>query len=94
VQSTGWARSAAILSLQPNTWPSPLQVSDIGADAVFEDPDQRSTRVGVTVYNVSISSLEEFGDVDSVGQQLLDAGVGKGPWGWFDSGLSLFLGSG
>ncbi len=51
-----------------------MQVSDIGADAVFEDPDQRSIRVGVTVYNVSISSLEEFGGLEDVGQVLLSAG--------------------
>ena len=56
-----------------------LQVSDIGADAVFEDPEQRSNRVGITVYNVSVTDLEDFGGLEAVGEQLLAAGAASLP---------------
>lgn len=52
-----------------------LQVGKMGADVLFRDPAVKSTSVGVTVYPVTISSLEEFGDLEAVGRRLLDAGA-------------------
>eukprot|EP00775_Hariotina_reticulata_P002499 gene2499-2803_t len=44
----------------------------IGADVLFEDPQRRSTSIGVTVSPVRVSSIEQFGDLAAVGQRLLD----------------------
>jgi len=44
-----------------------------GADVLFEDPGRRSTSVGVTVSPVRVASIEQFGDLEAVGQRLLDA---------------------
>ncbi len=44
-----------------------------GADVLFEDPSRRSTSVGVTVSPVRIASIEQFGDLATVGQRLLEA---------------------
>ena len=44
-----------------------------GADILFLDPERKSTTVGVTVSPVRIASLEQFGDVTTVGKRLLDA---------------------
>lgn len=51
----------------------PVQVSKAGADSLFRDPSRKSTTVGVTVYPVTINSLEQFGDLQSVGERLLGA---------------------
>lgn len=44
-----------------------------GADVLFEDPDRRSTSVGVTVSPVRVASIGQFGDLAAVGQRLLEA---------------------
>ena len=49
------------------------QTSKAGADALFQDPNQKGTTLGVTVTPVRIASLEQFGSVDSVGEKLLSA---------------------
>ena len=46
---------------------------------MFEDPEQRSNRVGITVYNVSVTDLEDFGGLEAVGEQLLAAGAASLP---------------
>ncbi|PSC73402.1 psbP domain-containing chloroplastic [Micractinium conductrix] len=56
--------------LRPAGWE---QVGKAGADALFRDPAQKSTNVGVTVYPVTVSSLEAFGDLPTVGERLLGA---------------------
>jgi hypothetical protein len=45
--------------------------SKAGADALFEDPQQPSTSVGVTVAPVRVSSIEQFGDLNAVSTRLL-----------------------
>ncbi|KAL4423069.1 hypothetical protein ABPG77_005874 [Micractinium sp. CCAP 211/92] len=54
--------------MRPASWE---QVGKAGADALFRDPQQKSTSVGVTVYPVTIDSLEQFGDLQMVGERLL-----------------------
>mmetsp|Transcript_4517 Transcript_4517/g.12607 ORF Transcript_4517/g.12607 Transcript_4517/m.12607 type:complete len:271 (+) Transcript_4517:89-901(+) len=44
-----------------------------GATALFEDPERRSTQVGVTVNPVRIASLTAFGSLQVVGENLLNA---------------------
>lgn len=39
---------------------------------LFEDPDRRSTSVGVTVSPVRVPSIDRFGDLAAVGQRLLE----------------------
>ncbi|PRW44979.1 psbP domain-containing chloroplastic [Chlorella sorokiniana] len=56
--------------LRPASWE---QVDKAGADALFRDPAQKSSNVGVTVYPVTIERLEQFGDLDAVGERLLAA---------------------
>ena len=51
-----------------------MQVGKAGADSLFRDAVKKSTNVGVTVYPVTIASLEQFGDLTAVGQRLLGAG--------------------
>lgn len=48
-----------------------------GADSLFRDPSKKSTNVGVTVYPVRIASLDQFGDLQAVGERLLGAGEGE-----------------
>lgn len=48
-------------------------VGKAGADALFEDPGQRSTSVGVTVNPVKVSRIQEFGGLEDVGNRLLAA---------------------
>jgi len=50
------------------------QVGKAGADSLFRDPARKSTTVGVTVYPVTIASLEQFGDLQTVGERLLATG--------------------
>jgi hypothetical protein len=40
---------------------------------LFEDPERRSTSVGVTVSPVRVASIDQFGDLQAVGQRLLQA---------------------
>ena len=39
---------------------------------LFEDPSQKGTNLGVTVTPVRISSLEQFGSIDAIGEKLLN----------------------
>ncbi|KAL4448568.1 hypothetical protein ABPG75_005787 [Micractinium tetrahymenae] len=55
--------------MRPASWE---QVGKAGADALFRDPEQKSTSVGVTVYPVTIDSLEQFGNLQTVGERLLN----------------------
>ncbi|GBF90784.1 psbP domain-containing protein, chloroplastic-like [Raphidocelis subcapitata] len=48
-----------------------------GADVLFEDPEKRSTSVGVTVSPVRVESIEQFGSLEAVGQRLLDTEAKK-----------------
>lgn len=48
-----------------------------GATALFEDPDRRSTSVGVTVNPVRVPSLSAFGSLEDVGAKLLGAEKAK-----------------
>lgn len=50
---------------------------------LFEDPERRSTSVGVTVSPVRIASIEQFGDLATVGQRLLEAEGKKVCTVWF-----------
>lgn len=54
--------------LRPTTWE---EASKAGADVLFQDPSQKSTNIGITVSPIRISSLDQFGDVSTVGQKLL-----------------------
>ncbi|EFN56320.1 hypothetical protein CHLNCDRAFT_17725, partial [Chlorella variabilis] len=56
--------------LRPAAWE---QVDKAGADSLFRDPSKKSTNVGVTVYPVRIASLDQFGDLQAVGERLLGA---------------------
>ncbi|KAL4857785.1 PsbP domain-containing protein 2 [Chlorella vulgaris] len=56
--------------LRPSGWE---QVDKAGADSLFRDPGKKSTNVGVTVYPVMIASLDQFGDLQAVGERLLGA---------------------
>jgi hypothetical protein len=58
--------------LRPSGWE---QVDKAGADSLFRDPGKKSTNVGVTVYPVMIASLDQFGDLQAVGERLLGAGA-------------------
>lgn len=49
------------------------QVEKAGADALFKDPGQKGTALGVTVLPVMVPSLQRFGSIDSVGGKLLGA---------------------
>lgn len=49
------------------------QKEKMGATSLFEDPERRSTQVGVTVNPVRISSLDKFGSLQDVGDKLLGA---------------------
>ena len=70
-----------------------VQVGKAGADSLFRDPAKKSTNVGVTVYPVTIASLEQFGDLTAVGQRLLGAGRHRGGAGaGHDSGMPLDMG--
>lgn len=40
---------------------------------LFEDPERRSTSVGVTVSPVRVATIGQFGDLAAVGQRLLEA---------------------
>jgi PsbP len=44
-----------------------------GADALFEDPDAKSTNIGITVNPVRVASLDAFGDINKVADKLLEA---------------------
>ncbi|GMH33073.1 hypothetical protein BSKO_00907 [Bryopsis sp. KO-2023] len=58
----------------PSSWE---KVDKAGADALFRDPERKSTNVGVTVYPVTVKSLEEFGTLGNVRDKLLAAERGK-----------------
>ncbi len=47
------------------------ETSKAGADVLFQDPAQKSTNIGITVSPIRINSLDQFGDVTSVGEKLL-----------------------
>lgn len=62
----------------PASWE---QKDKAGADALFQDPDRRSTSVGVTVNPVRVKSIDQFGSLEAVGQKLLDTERAKvGVW--------------
>ena len=61
---------------RPEAWE---KVDKAGADALFQDPQQRGNTAGVTVYPVTIATLAEFGGLAAVGEKLLAAGV-RAPW--------------
>jgi hypothetical protein len=42
-----------------------------GADALFQDPQRKSTNAGVTVLPVMIDSLQQFGSLEEAGARLL-----------------------
>jgi len=49
----------------------------MGATLLFEDPERRSTQVGVTVNPVRIDALAKFGSMQDVGDKLLGAEKAK-----------------
>ena len=55
----------------------PGGVFQAGAEVLFEDPEERSTSVGITIYPVRVASLEQFGRLEDVGERLLQAEMGK-----------------
>ena len=54
----------------PHGW---TEKQKAGANALFENPDIKSTNIGVTVSPVRVDSLQAFGDIDSVADKLLAA---------------------
>eukprot|EP00897_Mesotaenium_endlicherianum_P005366 jgi/Mesen1/4858/ME000244S04034 len=56
--------------LRPSSW---QKVEKAGATLLFEDPEKRSSTIGVVVNPVRIPSLREFGSVDDVAEKLLRA---------------------
>lgn len=44
---------------------------------LYEDPSQRSTSLGVTVNNVRVASILDFGTLEAVGEKLLTAEKNK-----------------
>eukprot|EP00877_Chromochloris_zofingiensis_P011497 jgi/Chrzof1/6600/Cz19g02070.t1_PPD2[v5.2] len=44
-----------------------------GADVLFEDPNRRSTSVGITVSPVRVVNIQQFGTLEDVGRKLLEA---------------------
>jgi len=73
---------------QSSFLPSTTQYTASGADVLFEDPERRSTSVGVTVSPVRVANIGQFGDLTAVGQRLLEAeqkkvGSGHRGFGWF-----------
>lgn len=55
---------------RPVGWES---VNKAGADALFRDPSDKGTTVGVTVAPTRLASLPQFGNVQEVGDKLLAA---------------------
>lgn len=53
----------------PAAW---RKIDKAGANVFYENPDDPSTNVGVTVLPVMIDSLNQFGDVKTTGNRLLD----------------------
>ncbi|MEW5304151.1 MAG: hypothetical protein WDW36_006783 [Sanguina aurantia] len=66
----------------PSVWE---RVKKDGADVLYEDPSQRSTSLGVTVNNVRVASILDFGTLEAVGEKLLTAEKNK------DSTMSIEL---
>ena len=54
---------------RPSSWE---QTSKAGADVLFTDPQRKSTTVGVTVNPIKIAGLEQFGDVTTVREKLIN----------------------
>ncbi|GAX74401.1 hypothetical protein CEUSTIGMA_g1849.t1 [Chlamydomonas eustigma] len=54
----------------PMSWE---KIEKAGADVLFEDPDRRSTSLGVTVNPVRVSDITKFGSLEVVGEKLLEA---------------------
>lgn len=54
---------------RPSTWE---QTSKAGADVLFTDPLRKSTTIGVTVNPIKIAGLEQFGDVKTVREKLVN----------------------
>lgn len=40
---------------------------------LFEDPNRRSTSVGITVSPVRVVNIQQFGTLEDVGRKLLEA---------------------
>lgn len=55
----------------------PAQKEKAGATALFEDPERKSTNVGVVVNPVRITSLKDFGTLEFVAGKLLAAETRK-----------------
>lgn len=55
---------------RPAAWEN---ISKAGADALFRDPADKATSVGVTVAPTRLTSLPQFGSVEEVGEKLLVA---------------------
>jgi hypothetical protein len=53
------------------------QKSKAGADVYFEDSNNHSTNLGVTLLPVMITSLSQFGDLNKVGNKLMDTEKAK-----------------
>lgn len=60
--------------LRPASWE---EKSKAGADVLFLDPQQKSSTLGVTVFPVTVPSLEKFGSIADVGEKLLGAEKAK-----------------
>jgi hypothetical protein len=58
----------------PSTWD---RKDKAGADVLFENPEKKSTNVGITVTPVRVNTIEKFGTVESVGEKLLGAEKAK-----------------
>ena len=54
---------------RPSSWE---QTSKAGADVLFTDPLKKSTTIGVTVNPIKIAGLEQFGDVKTVREKLVN----------------------
>lgn len=59
---------------RPPEWET---VNKAGADALFRNPSDKGTTVGVTVAPTRLASLPQFGSVQEVGDRLLAAEKAK-----------------
>jgi hypothetical protein len=73
--TTPYVNEAQRYSLSiPSSWE---RKGKAGADVLFEDPERRSTSVGVTVNPVRVASIEQFGGLEAVGKRLIEVEAGK-----------------
>ena len=66
-----------------------IETSKPGADALFQDPHEKGTTLGVTVTPVRIASLDQFGSVEQIAGRLLGAERAKVLASYYGLNLSV-----